>query len=411
MRKFILSFLALLPFSSFSQENPKSALSGIQNIKITGYLQTQFQKAQSSGINSWSGGDFDENSDSRFMIRRGRIKVQKDDKFASMVFQLDGTQDGMRIMDAYIELHPENDNSISLTAGLFNRPFGYSLAYSSNERDFPERARVFQTIAPRERDLGAMLSYNPKNVLPFLTAQFAVVNGTGISAKDYDGKKDMIGNLTFQFDSLANKKLHLGFGTSFYKGTVRNNTETYFSPTNNGFVANNKAQNKGSHFSRNYYGANFQIAYNNSFGTTSFKTEYVKGKQPGVASSSSISGFAASTSFATQPTGDLYLRNFDGYYFWLTQQIADTKLVAIVSYDTYDPNTNLSESEIGSTASQTTAGDIKFSTLGYGLTYTINSKLKLTLYNEHVKNKSTQLTDYRSDVKDNVFTTRLQYRW
>lgn len=411
MRIPFICLLTILPLFALAQNNNAPSSYDIHDIKITGYLQTQFQVAQSPGIFSWSGGDFSQNSASRFMLRRGRLKVDRVDKFSSIVFQLDGTQDGLRIMDAFIQFHSPDDKSLLFTAGLFNRPFGYSIVYSSGYRDFPERARVFQTLMPRERDLGAMISYKPKKILPFVTAELAVVNGSGLNARDYDSNKDIIGNLNFKFDSLANKKLHLGFGASIYKGTVRSNTDTYLKPVKNGFVSVTDASNVGYNFRRDYYGANLQLEYNNSFGSTTLKSEYIQGKQPGVASSSSISGLAASQSFAAQPTTNLYLRNFNGYFIWFTQQIADTKLTAIVGYDVYDPNTDVEESEIGKTGNNTTAGDIKFSTLGYGVTYALNGRLKLTIYNEHVRNDGTQLTNYQNDIKDNVFTTRLQYRW
>lgn len=411
MRNPILYLLLALPVFSFAQNNNAPSSYDPHDIKITGYLQTQFQVAQSRGINSWSGGDFSDNSNSRFMIRRGRLKVDRVDEFSAIVFQLDGTQDGVRIMDAFIQFHAPDYQSLRFTAGLFNRPFGYSLVYSSGYRDFPERARVFQTLMPRERDLGAMISYKPRKILPFITGELAVVNGSGLNAKDYDSNKDIIGNLSFNFDSLANKKLSLGFGASIYKGTVRSNTTTVFKSNTSGFTSLTDANNENYNFKRDYYGANLQIEVDNSFGNTAFKTEYIEGKQPGVAASANISGLAASTSFGSQPTGNLYLRNFNGYYFWLTQQIANTKLTAIVGYDVYDPNTDVTEAEIGKAGNNTTAGDIKYSTLGYGLTYSINGRLKLTVYNEHVKNDNTLLPDYQNDVKDNVFTTRLQYRW
>lgn len=408
----ILSVLFLLfPFFAFAQNNNAPSSYDVHDIKITGYLQTQFQKAQSAGISSWSGGDFDKNTDKRFMIRRGRLKIDRVDKFSSIVFQLDGTQDGVRLMDAFIQLHAPTLPSFLFTAGLFNRPFGYSIVYSSGYRDFPERARVFQTLMPRERDLGTMISFHPKKIIKFLTAELAMVNGSGLNAKDYDSGKDLIGNLNFKFDSLANKKLHIGFGGSFYNGTVRSNTKTYYTPKDGGFDANTSAVNESSKVRRDYYGANFQIEYDSPFGTTAFKTEYIYGKQPGVSSSATITGPAASTSFNTQPAGNLYLRNFNGYYLWLTQRILKTRFEILLAYDVYDPNTDVNEDEIGFAGNNTTAGDIKFSTLGYGITCSISTRLKLTVYNEQVTNKATQLNSYTSDLEDDVFTTRLQYRW
>lgn len=411
MKHLLISIILLTPFTLSAQQTTDAAEKTTNPIKISGYLQTQFQSAQDKGINSWSGGDFTEFSNSRFMLRRGRIKIEREDKFSNVVFQIDATQDGVKIMDAYIDFHLAQWKDLTFTAGLFNRPFGYSLAYSSSDRAFPERARVFQTVMPRERDLGAMLSYTPHKALPFLTAHVAVVNGTGITAKDFDNKKDIIGSLNFKFDSIANQKLHLGFGASIYKGSVRNDTETYYTPNGNRFTAHTNAINEGRNLARNYVGADLQISYDSDFGTTSFKTEYIAGKQPGLASTSNISGLAATTSFATQPTGNLYVRNFNGYYFWLTQAIANTKLVAIVGYDVYDPNTDINENEIGRAGTYTSSADIKFNTFGYGFTYAINNRLKATIYNEHVNNNGTALADFRRDVKDNVFTTRLQYRW
>lgn len=410
MKKTLLTLVLLYPLLIFSQSNNAPSSYDPHDIKITGYLQTQFQKAQSSGISSFSGGDFAENSDNRFIIRRGRLKIDRVDKYSSIVFQIDATQNGIQLMDAFIQLHQPDYKQFRLTAGLFNRPFGYSIVYSSGYRDFPERARVFQTLMPRERDIGAMLSYQPLNAFKFITLDLAVVNGSGLFARDYDSKKDIIGNISFKFDSLANKKLHIDFGGSVYKGTVRSATESYYTADANGFTKHTSPDYKGYNFKRNYFGGNVQLQYDNTFGTTNLKMEYVTGTQPGVAASSSVIGPLASQSFSTQPATDLYLRKFNGYYIWFTQQLLKTKFSALLAYDVYDPNSKISESQIGKD-NNTTAGDIKFSTLGYGLTYLFNARVKLTVYNERVINAPTLLDNYRNDIRDDVFTARLQYRW
>lgn len=407
MKKAYFLLLLFIPAISFSQSNNAPSSYDPHDIKITGYLQTQFQKAQSPGISSFSGGNFDENSDNRFMIRRGRLKIDRVDKYSSIVFQLDATQNGVNLMDAFIQLQQPDHNELRLTAGLFNRPFGYSIVYSSGYRDFPERARVFQTLMPRERDIGAMVSYQP---LKFITAELALINGSGLYARDYDSKKDIVGNLIFKFDSLANKKLLVDFGASIYKGSVRNDTESFFTPGANGFIKNTSTLNEGANLKRNYYGGNIQMEYRHRAGNTTLKAEYITGTQPGVAASNSVKGPVASQSFTEQPATDLYLRDFTGYYILFTQQIAKTKLNAIVGYDVYDPNNKVDDSEIG-TDNNTSAGDIKFSTLGYGLTYLFNTRVKVTAYNERVINSPTQLADYRNDIRDDVFTLRLQYRW
>lgn len=410
MKKILLLSLLIFPAVAWAQSNNQPSTYDIHDLKFSGYLQSQFQHAQSPGISSFSGGDFDENSQDRFMLRRGRLKVDRVDKFSSLVFQLDFTQDGVQLMDAFIQLHQPGSKSLVLTAGLFNRPFGHSIAFSSGYRDFPERARVFQTIMPRERDIGVMLAYQPIGKFDFITAELGVVNGSGYNSRDYDSRKDVMGNVKFEFDSLAHDKLKIGFGGSYYRGSVRNDTESYFTSNDNGFTRNTSTSFVGYNARREYYGADLQLEYDNTFGKTIFKVEYVAGKQPGVGASEDFSGTEASKSFDEQPPTDLYLRDFNGYYLWLTQQISTSRFTAIAAYDVYDPNTKIGESQIGMN-NNTTAGDIKFSTLGYGLTYLASDRVKLTLYNEHVFNGDTQLPDYTADLKDNVFTARLQYRW
>jgi hypothetical protein len=44
------------------------------HLQISGYFQPQFQIAQSKGVENYSGGDFSEFSDNRFMLRRGRLR-------------------------------------------------------------------------------------------------------------------------------------------------------------------------------------------------------------------------------------------------------------------------------------------------------------------------------------------------
>eukprot|EP01132_Coremiostelium_polycephalum_P014812 gene14812-17949_t len=372
MKRYLLLLSLLFPLAVRSQSNNAPSTYDPHEIAITGYLQTQYQRAQSEGILSFSGGDFSKNSRDRFIIRRGRLKIDRVDKYSSIVFQIDATQNGVQLMDAFIQLYRPTSKDLIFTAGLFNRPFGHSIVYSSGFRDFPERARVFQTLMPRERDIGAMISYHPKNIFKFITADLALVSGSGYAARDYDSKKDVIGNLAFKFDSLANKKLHIGFGGSVYKGTVRNDTESYYTFEGDQYVKHSGAENVGWNAKRDYFGGNLQLQYDNTFGKTIFKAEYIGGTQPGVASSTSINGPMASQSFSAQPTTDLYLRPFSGYYLWLTQQIAKSKFTALLAYDAYDPNRKLKESDIG-LKSNTSAGDIKFSTLGYGLTYVLNT--------------------------------------
>jgi phosphate-selective porin len=82
-----------------------------------------------------------------------------------------------------------------------------------------------------------------------------------------------------------------------------------------------------------------------------------------------------------------------------------------VKYDWYDPNTSVSGKEIGKAGSNLSAADIKYNTLGFGYIRYINQNLKLFLWYDLVTNESTSLNGYTDDLKDDVFTCRLQFRF
>lgn len=67
-------------------------------LRFGGYMQPQFQYAEDKGVKNYSGGDFAPKADNRFMLRRGRIRVdyahfnQKHQPLAYFAFQFDGTE-------------------------------------------------------------------------------------------------------------------------------------------------------------------------------------------------------------------------------------------------------------------------------------------------------------------------------
>src|SRR5688572_25832917 len=67
------------------------------HIRLGGYIQPQYQVASEEGAKTYSGGDFPEYSNNRFMLRRGRIRFDyahfnKDHKpTIHFVLQFDGT--------------------------------------------------------------------------------------------------------------------------------------------------------------------------------------------------------------------------------------------------------------------------------------------------------------------------------
>ena len=169
------------------------------------------------------------------------------------------------------------------------------------------------------------------------------------------------------------------------------------------FLADSSAQNIGAKAPRHYYGADVQLVKQYSYGKTELRAEYWRGTQPGTATTTTNPGV-----LPIEPT---YIRNFDGAFFYFLQNLVNKKWELMVKYDWYDPNTKVKQEEIGNVATNLSEADIKFSTLGFGLTHYFNENLKVLVYYDWVKNETTALPDYTKDIKDNILTCRVQVRF
>ena len=63
------------------------------------------------------------------------------------------------------------------------------------------------------------------------------------------------------------------------------------------------------------------------------------------------------------------------------------------------------------TGTNLTSADIKFTTLGLGITHYFSDHLKMLIYYDIVRNEPTMLEGWNGDVRDNVFTWRIQMRF
>lgn len=376
-----------------------------QSLKVSGYIQGQAQWGEENA--SLKVGTANENPDesfSRMGIRRGRIKfTYNTGGIALGVFQLDATEKGVNVKEAYLAVKdPWLKTSSLLKAGVFDCPFSNETNYSSSLRESPERSIISQTLFPDGRDLGVMIALQPAktSALNFLKLEAGVFAGNGIK-QETDSRKDFMGHLT------ATKKfenMELSGGVSYYNGGVYQGTENVYSMEDGAFKLNNNAQNKGSFAKREYMGLDAQLGTKSPLGNTRLRAEYLVGKQPGTASGSK------SPNAAVLPATDTYLRNFSGGYIILVQDLGKLPLAAVIKYDWYDPNTKISGNEIGS--GNTGKGDIAQNTLGLGALWHISAALRLQAYYEINSNEKTENTaGYEKDREDNVFTLRMQYKF
>jgi hypothetical protein len=402
----------------------KTYVDALRKIKITGYLQTQFRLTNLNATGGqFSGGSFPANVNKMFQVRRGRLKVNYDNVLTQFVIQIDAIQTGFTLKDAYLSLTEPWLQSFGFQMGVFDRPFGYEISLSSGSRESPERSRMFQTLFPGERELGAKLFYAPQlGAMSFMRADLGVFNGSGPTANEFDNFKDVIGHIGIQLP-FEEATAALDLGVSGYFGKVRNNTKYLWmdgSPVSGvkGFVADSSLSNRGDGVTRRYLGADFQFYIDVPYvGGLTLRGEIISGKQPGASdtvSAKSPNGKNLTTiSPAAQPTGPVYQRRFIGWYLNFVQNIGDKEQI-VVKYDVYDPNSDVRGSDFIA-ASNLSAADIKYSTLGLGFIHHWDETIKFVLYYEIVKNEvlnpSTSLTSLIGDVRDNVFTFRVQYKF
>lgn len=393
------------------------------NIYLSGYIQPQFQMAENKGAVGFAGGSFDSLSDNRFMLRRGRIRMDYLKMTSEgmpklhFVFQYDISDKGAFVRDFWGRVFDTKYNLFSFTTGIFARPFGYEINLGSADRESPERGRMSQTLVKVERDLGAMISFDPRkknSKLYYLKVDVGLFNGQGLSsltlksaipATEFDSEKDIIGRIGLKpYPIVKNVTISGGF-SGLYGGFVSTNKVLYKMGNDaNGiktFIADSSKNWSGQIMPRQYWGVDFQVKYSHGWGNTELRFEYWNGTQTATAASSETPNIL--------PTAAMYQRNFDGAFIYFLQNIVSKKYQIAVKYDWYDPNTKLAGNDIG--VAGTSAADIKYSTLGFGFINYFDSNVKLVLWYDMITNESTKLTNYTKDLMDDVFTCRLQFRF
>lgn len=386
------------------QEN-KDNISALKKLKISGYIQAQAQWGEEKSTlkvgEKKSAADSD--SWSRIGVRRGRLKLTYSERYMSGVFQINLSEKSINLLDAYLNAVVPKMGQSSVTAGIFLRPFGYDIEASTSMRETSERARMFPILFPEERDLGVKLSLQTAkgSALDFLKLDLAVIAGNGIK-RETDSRRDFIGRIVA--DKQFDEKLRGAIGFSYYNGGVYQGTTDVYKIENGEFKVSSLEKNKGAFAKREYFGVEGRVNVITPLGKTQLLGEYLWGVQPGTALSSK------SPNSSTLYVGDTYLRKFNGWYATFVQDFGKLPFAAVVRYDSYDPNTCVSGDQIGN--GQTNAVDLAYNTLGMGLIWYINKSMKLQGYYDIVTNETSKnLAGYDKNLKDNVLTLMVQYKF
>jgi hypothetical protein len=430
-RRLFTGLLLLLPLFTNAQflmdmiDTTKDAGKGMlgiykkfDHLRLSGYIQPQFQIAEIKGIKSFEGGDFGTQVSNRFMLRRSRIRIDyvhfsKEAKpGVQIVFQFDVNERAVTIRDVWGRVFENKLQMFAFTTGMFARPFGFEINYSSSDRESPERGRMSQLLMKSERDLGAMVTFEPRkkdHKLRYFKMDLGFFNGQGLNATgDFDNSKDLISRIALKPYSVG-KKLIISSGISYLHGGLFENTKYKYATSEVGgvkkMVVDSAITNIGTFSPRKYYGADLQIKLRNKKGFTELRGEFVTGTQTGTANSSET------PSALLTGTDGFYVRQFRGAYVYFLQHLFSERHQLVIKCDWYDPNTKITGKEIGLPGSNFSAANIKYTTLGFGYVNYITENVKLVLYYARVWNEKTQLAGYTGDVKDNVFTCRLQFRF
>jgi hypothetical protein len=385
----------------------------MKRLKITGYVQPQWQYIDSAGAPSFAGGDFTNGTGkyySRFTMRRGRFKFTYDFENVQLMVNTDATEKGLAMRETYAKVTDPWTHMFSLTAGLLQVQFGFEVTQSSSVRETPERARYNQILFSTERDLGAFGSMVLPKSSPLygLKVDVAVMNGVAGVNPEFDSHKDFTGRVQYS-KTTKNEKVTWAVGASGYYGGYRLGAvkDYNFKTLANGDKGFEFATDTADYTrvgKRIYQGADAQFSLDWKAGITTLRAEYIMGEQPGVTSNS--------LSPRVAPAASIYHRKFNGAYFYFIQNIGQSRFQAVAKYDWYDPNIEIAGKDIGKAGTNTkNVGDIRFDTFGFGLTYRINAYAKIIVYYDKVKNESTLVPGYEKDIKDNVTTVRMQIRF
>lgn len=409
-------FLSEYDSTLFIRDTVLTTVRRFENMQITGYMQPQFQVAQREGAQSYEGGNFGEHVNNRFMLRRARVKLDyilpsKDQSLprALFTFQFEATERDLNVRDVFVRLFEPLKQNLSVTMGLFSRPFGYEVNLSSAFRETLERGRMSQILMPSERDLGAMISYEKQQrigKLPHFKFDIGVFNGQGKSGPaEFDSYKDIISRLSVRPVRLS-KSLSFTAGLSFLNGGWRQQTRYRYETIKTGdkpfFMVDSSLSNIGGKALRRYHGADAQLVLKHGWGKTEWRAEYWWGTQPGTVTTTVNPG--------TLPEGPTYIRRFDGAFFYFLQNIVNRHWELMVKYDWYDPNKRVAATEIAKEANFNIA-DVRYNTLGTGITHYFSDNLKAILYYSIVRNEKTLLNAFTNDLPDNVLTFRIQIRF
>jgi len=325
---------------------PDRELDPLRGIVVSGYVQAQLESHDDSEDQVRPGGaPLNQN---RFLIRRGRLKVEREWQYSSLLVEIDGnTTKGPAIQlfraEASLLWRGEGPTSpplIKMTAGIFDVPFGYELTESSKSRFFMERSLQSRAFFPAEPDLGVRLG----GEIGWFRYGLAFMNGEplgepgGFAAQDPNNHKDFSAHIGAVAAPAKEAEVSGGVSVLNGKGFVKGTDATKASVVWNDANEDHKVQadtellpqpasaaSPSYTFGRWAVGVDAQVRIKTSLGWTKLYGELQLG------SNMDRALFIANPAVGGQDTREL------GYYWGVVQEVTPYGVVGFRT-DFYDPN-------------------------------------------------------------------------
>lgn len=339
-------------------EPPPASRVTSRDLAISGYVHVDwvaFRDSSQNEVNPSSGEPLNE---TRFLVRRARIRIESDQGYIHGAFDLDAnTIRGPQVRPWNAEAsfkypattpyrgpaavaQSSSDNPfVIVSAGLLVTPFGFDVTELENQRPFLERSTMASELVPQSYDLGVRVLGGYK----FVNYALGVMNGHPIGDSTFPGRdptksKDLVFRIGASSEVTEGVRFDAGFsgltGRGFHKGTPQSKDQLVWRDQNgDGQVQQTELQvlpgspaTPSQGFQRFGLGADARVRLRIPvLGELMVRAELVRAKN------------LDRGTFAADPIGASRDLRELGWYIGVTQELTRWALVG-VRYDTFDPD-------------------------------------------------------------------------
>lgn len=393
-----------------------------RDLAVSGYVHVDWVAFRDSSQNEVNPSNGEPLNETRFLVRRARLRLETDQGYVHGAFDLDAnTIRGPQVRPwnaevsfkypattvyrgpAAVAQSSSDEPFVIVSAGLLVTPFGFDVAELENQRPFLERSTMASELVPQSYDLGARVLGGYK----FVNYALGIMNGDPIGESTFPGRdpnesKDLVFRIGASSELAEGLRFDAGFsgltGRGFHKGTPQSKDQLVWRDQNeDGQVQQTELQvlagspaTPSQGFQRFALGADARIHLRIPvLGELMVRAEVVRAKNLDRGT------FAADPIAASRDLREL------GWYVGVTQELTRWALVG-VRYDTFDPDADARDQRPFALVPK----DSSLSTWAFMATARWN-KARLVAEYDHRKNAlGRDVTGAPTTLADDSFTLR-----